>query len=112
MVTRWFEGFPHLRPLDVLRFSGGLRNLKEHRRTGVVEFGTDGVENSQGQPHATLQQQAEAITAAATRLVEELQNADTPDEKPTRARAKRGTAGTFAGRRPPKSPSKRMAPPQ
>ena len=110
MVTRWFEGFPPLRSLDVLRFSGGLRNLKEHRRTGVVEFGTDGVENSQGQPHATLQQQAEAITAAATRLVEELQNVEAPDEK--RARAKRGTAGTFAGRRPPKSPSKRMAPPQ
>ena len=85
-------------------------DVKEPRSTGVVEFGTNGVENSQGQPHATLQKQAEAITAAATRLAEELQKADTPDEKPTRA--KRGTAGTFAGRRPPKSPSKRLAPPQ
>jgi hypothetical protein len=40
-----------------------------------------------------------------------LQQADMPDgEKPKHA--KRGTMGTFAGRRPPKSPTKRKAPPQ
>ena len=77
-----------------------------------MECGTDGIiENSEGQPHATLQRQAEAITSAATQLAAALQQADMPDgEKPKHA--KRGSAGTFAGRRPPKSPTKRKAPPQ
>jgi hypothetical protein len=76
-----------------------------------VECGTDGIiENSEGQPHATLQRQAEAITSAATRLAAALQQADMPDGRPQHA--KRGTAGTFAGRRPPKSPTKLKAPPQ
>lgn len=112
MVTRWLAGFPHLRPLGVLRFSGRLCNLKESRSTGVVECGTDGSrENSEGQAHATLQRQAEDITMAATRLAAALQQADMPDGgKPQKA--KRGTAGTFAGRRPPKSPTKLKAPPQ
>ena len=87
-------------------FSGGLCNLEESRSTGVLEFGlefgTDGVENFQGQPPATPQKRAKA---AATRLATTLQKVD---KKPSRA--KRGTAGTFAGRRPPKSPSKLKVP--
>ena len=76
-----------------------------------MECGTDGIiKNSEGQPHATLQRQAEAITSAATQLAAALQQADMPEEKPKHA--KRGSAGTFAGRRPPKSPTKRKAPPQ
>jgi hypothetical protein len=77
-----------------------------------VESGTDGIiKNSEGQPHATLQRQAEDITTAATRLAAALQQADMPDGgKPKRAKS--GTMGTFAGRRPPKSPTKLKAPPQ